>query len=100
MNVNHNQTDNTQIFSITGKVDTLTAPELDHYFKQHIDFNQTEVVIDGQALTYISSSGLRVLLLLAKQAKANQKSIVLQNLNESVRQVFTISGFDSLFVMK
>jgi anti-sigma B factor antagonist len=55
------------------------------------------VVIDGEKLDYISSTGLRVLLVAAKRLKAVDGRIVLSSLKPHILEVFEIAGFKSIF---
>ena len=76
---------------ITGRLDTATAPELEKAIAA-LEADVKELVLDFAELEYISSAGLRVVL--AAQKKMNtQGSMVIMNANESVMEVFEITGF-------
>lgn len=76
---------------ITGRLDTATAPELEKAIAT-LEADVKELVLDFAELEYISSAGLRVVL--AAQKKMNtQGSMVIMNANESVMEVFEITGF-------
>jgi anti-anti-sigma factor len=64
-----------------------------------VDAGEKRLVIDLRDLEYISSAGLRSLLVLAKRLKAEQGNMVFTNLQGHVMDVFTISGFYSLFTI-
>lgn len=53
----------------------------------------TGLVLDGSALAYVSSAGLRVFLTIAKEAKAANVRVAVGALQPAVKQVFDISGF-------
>ena len=55
------------------------------------------MLIDFKSLDYISSAGLRVLIMVAKKLKAAQGSLVLCNLDEKIYEVFNVSGFTAIF---
>ena len=55
------------------------------------------IEIDCSQLEYISSSGLRLLLSLRKQVAADGGSLVIKNINDEIRKVFTLTGFFKLF---
>lgn len=80
----------TLILKLEGRLDTLTAPELEC---ELTDLNNTvELVIDMKKLEYISSAGLRIIL---KTQKAMNKkgSMKLKNVNASIMEIFEITGF-------
>jgi anti-sigma B factor antagonist len=76
---------------ITGRLDTATAPELEKAIAT-LEADVKELVLDFAELEYISSAGLRVVLAAQKKMKT-QGSMVIMNANESVMEVFEITGF-------
>ena len=80
------------------KLDTVTAPDLDKEIDENID-GVTELVIDFSQLEYISSAGLRVLL--TAQKTMNQKgSMKLINVNETVMEIFDVTGFVDILTIE
>lgn len=88
---------NTTIVSVQGRVDTSTAPELETYLTKGVDPTPGTLIIDLAGVKYISSAGLRVVLLMAKKLKASGGELVLAGLEGAVKEVFEISGFYSIF---
>lgn len=82
---------------ISGRVDTVTAEDFRAQAEKLMDAASGDVVFDCEALSYVSSSGLRALLILARKAKAEGRKITLKNLSEAVLEVLEVSGFDSFF---
>ena len=83
------------IVAIAGSMDSTTSPEA----QKAIDgvlAGAKKVVLDFSELDYISSAGLRVLLGAAKQLKASGGTLRIFGLNQSVREVFEISGFATI----
>ena len=80
-----------------GRVDTTTSDELEKRLVGHVDAGERRLVIDLAGTQYISSAGLRVLLLLAKKLRANGGELVLCSLGPAVRQVFELAGFLPIF---
>lgn len=80
--------------SLEGRLDTLTAPELEKELKDNLA-DVKNLVVDFKNLEYISSAGLRVLLFAHKQM-LNQGSMVIRNVSESVMEVFDVTGFSDL----
>ncbi|HVU38271.1 MAG TPA: STAS domain-containing protein [Opitutales bacterium] len=85
------------ILSLKGRLDINTHAQLEAELNNLATAGQAKVLIDFKDLEYISSAGLRVLLTAAKQFKKINGTIALAALAPTVRQVFEISGFTSLF---
>ncbi len=80
-----------------GRLDTETAGELELSLHDAFESGRRHFVLDMAKISYVSSAGLRVLLALAKKLDGNVGSLRLSALNASVKQVFDIAGFTSLF---
>ncbi len=87
-----------KVLSIAGRLDTQTAPELEAKSVPLLDGNP-KMVLEFSQLQYISSAGLRVLLMLAKKAKAIGGTVVLSNVDGMVQEVIEESGIDSFFTI-
>ena len=87
------------IVTITGRMDTVTAPEYEKKFSELITAGETFFIVDFEQVDYISSAGLRVLLATAKKVKGVSGKILLANIKGGVKEVFDISGFGTLFPM-
>ncbi len=84
---------------VEGQVDTITAPEL----QQRIltSFQKTkEVVLDLQKVGYMSSAGLRAMLLGQKTAQSKGGKLVVINVQPAVMQVFQMSGFSKILTIE
>ena len=80
-----------------GRVDSTTSDDLEKRLVGHMDRGERRLVIDMGGIEYISSAGLRVLLLLAKRLRAAGGDLVLCALGPAVRQVFELAGFLPIF---
>jgi anti-anti-sigma factor len=87
------------IVALTGKLDALTAPTYEKTLAELITDGATRVVLDFDALSYISSAGLRSLLITAKSLKSKGGKLLLANVQGGVRAVFEMSGFGTIFAM-
>lgn len=87
----------TVIVSVRGRMDALCAPDFDRILEGHLEQGERRFVIDFGALEYISSAGLQCILTAAKQLEDGRGEILLAALKGPVREVFEISGFDTLF---
>ena len=83
--------------TLEGRLDTTTAPELEESVKANIE-GVKELIFEINALEYISSAGLRVLL--ATQKIMNkQGNMVVRNATEEVKEIFEVTGFyDILYI--
>ena len=77
--------------ALKGRLDTTTAPQLEAELSGGLD-GVEELHIDMKELEYISSAGLRVLLA-AQKVMNKQGSMVISNVNDTIREVFEITGF-------
>ncbi len=86
------------VVSVQGRVDGNTATLLDtHCKKQLASLGQKSLVLDLRATDYLSSAGLRSILILGKHAKSLGGRLAICGLTGVVRETFTISGFLDLF---
>ncbi len=97
MNISKTLQDQSIILYIEGRIDTLSAPELEDYLRSILKKDNTQIVVDFAKVDYISSAGLRTFLIIKKLAEAKNKKLILQNMNQRVKQVFDITGFTSMF---
>ncbi len=95
MLINTSQKENLQIVSIEGRLDSLTAPELELWIRDNLASPEFDVVMDFSNLDYISSAGLRVMLNLSKAAARYSRKFSVCQAQDHIREVFEISGFDS-----
>lgn len=91
---------NTIVIAISGRLDTVTAPECEKKIRELIDGRNSKFVVDFDQLDYISSAGLRALLLMAKLLKEKDGEVCLANVKGNVRSVFDMSGFIAIFKME
>jgi anti-anti-sigma factor len=97
MEIQKRKEKNVLLVSVQGRVDAVTAPELEKDLLETIAGGEKRLLLDLSTLQYISSAGLRSLLVLAKKLKAEQGEILFAGLQGPVDEVFKISGFYSLF---
>jgi len=82
--------------AIKGRLDADSSPEAEKVVKKALEGQVTRVLFNLGALEYLSSAGLRVLLSAAKEIRRREGKIVLCSLNEFVKEIFEVSGFQSL----
>jgi anti-sigma B factor antagonist len=85
------------VLEIKGRIDAVTATKLEEEGRSWIDRGEKNLVMDLGGVEYISSAGLRAILLLARRLNGSGGMIRFCGLSGMVQEVFSISGFNSLF---
>ena len=91
------QAGNVTIVRLVGRLDSGAAAPAEESFAQLLEGGTPHLAIDLSQLEYISSAGLRVLLVVARKVQQAKGKVVLFGLLANVREVFSISGFDKIF---
>lgn len=91
MTINEKKSGNIMELALVGRLDTKTAPQLEQVANSSLEGIE-QLTIDLQGLDYLSSAGLRVLLLFQKKMN-KQGSMAVKNVNETIMEVFEITGF-------
>jgi anti-sigma B factor antagonist len=86
----------TKVVMLNGKLDTNTTPAVESEINTLLDGGASKLLINFEQLSYISSSGLRLLLATAKRLKGSGGELKVCTLNEMATEVFEISGFSSI----
>ena len=85
-------------FSIQGRIDTNTSPELDKAVNESID-GVTNLIFDFEKVEYMSSAGLRVLL--SAQKKMNkQGTMKVINVGDAIMEIFEVTGFSDILTIE
>ena len=98
MNIIKKNEGNKLVVEVHGRLDTVTAPELEQELDTVLESIQN-LVLDFAKLDYISSAGLRVLLSTQKKIVQNG-DMTITNVNEEVMEVFDITGFSSILTIE
>jgi anti-sigma B factor antagonist len=83
------------IFKLNGNLNSNTSPELEDKIFEAIKNESKNMILDFEDLDYISSAGLRVIMKAAKNLKKSEGMIVLCSMQDYVKEVFEIAGFDA-----
>lgn len=86
------------IISLEGRLDTITAPELEKELNASLNGIQA-LSFDFDKLEYISSAGLRVLLA-AQKCMNKQGTMVVRNVNETISEIFEVTGFNDILTIQ
>lgn len=88
--------DGTLIIKVQGRVDGTNANDFQNKIKASVTDEDKAVLLDMAALSYISSAGLRVVLMVAKALEQRGANFMIYSLTDAIREVFEISGFDKV----
>jgi anti-anti-sigma factor len=87
------------ILEMNGRLDTTNYNVLEDKILKLVDQNHHNLLVDCSELSYISSSGLRIMLMGLKKINAVKGKFILCNLQENIREIFEISGFTIIFTI-
>jgi len=85
-------------FSLEGRLDTVTAPDLEKAIRESLD-GVRELTLDLAGLEYISSAGLRVLLS-AQKAMSRQGEMRVSRVSGSIMEIFEVTGFSEILTIE
>ena len=98
LNINKSVEGGTASFVLEGRLDTVTAPELESELKASLP-GLTTLILDFDKLDYISSAGLRVLLSTQK-VMAKQGEMKITHVSETIMDIFDITGFVDILTIE
>ncbi len=98
MEINKEQDGSTLTLTVSGRLNTATAPQLEREIQESLD-GITELIFDFGELAYISSAGLRVLLQAQKDMNA-KGTMRVRNVGKDVMEVFSITGFSDFLTIE
>ena len=97
LNINKTIENGKAAFSLEGRLDTVSAPELEAELKDALD-GVSELTLDLEKLEYISSAGLRVLL--AAQKEMNKRGTMkVTHVGETIMEIFEVTGFSDILTI-
>ena len=94
LNINKTIENEKGVIALEGRLDTVTAPELEKELKDSIA-GMKELCFDFEKLEYISSAGLRVLLA-AQKTMSKQGEMKLCHVNDTIMEIFEVTGFTDI----
>ena len=98
MNINMNKEGDKLTVALEGRLDTLTSPDLEEKITPELE-SLTELVFDFRDLEYISSAGLRVLLM-AAQTMEDKGRMVVRNVSSDIMDIFEVTGFIDILTIE
>ena len=96
MKVKWERTDETAVAKVEGRIDGASFLEFQRVLESGLDPDAQTVIVDFEQVAFISSAGLRVVLMLSKQLRKRGAKLAICSLNDSIRRIFAVSGFDRI----
>lgn len=84
---------------LMGRLDTTTSPVLQSELEDYYNKEGFHIVLNFAGLEFISSAGLRVMLLTQKKAKELKGEMLIQNVNPEIMEVFEMTGFSDILTI-
>ena len=98
LNINKEIGNGKALFALEGRLDTVTAPQLEKELKESLN-GVEELTMDFEKLEYISSAGLRVLLS-AQKTMAKKGGMKITHVNETIMEIFEVTGFSDILTIE
>lgn len=98
INVEFNKQEDALVATVSGQIDTLTAPDLQKCLLSALDEGETKLIMDVSGVNYVSSAGLRVFLIVQKRLQPTGQGLEIRGMRDDVKEVFDVTGFTSLFI--
>lgn len=98
LNIEKNIDNGKAVFALTGRLDTVTAPDLEKELVGTLS-DVTDLTFDMTKLEYISSAGLRVLLS-AQKTMTKQGAMRVTNVNDTIMEIFEVTGFSDILTLE
>lgn len=95
MNISKNYNGEELTLIIEGRIDTITSQDLENQINDEMG-KFDSLILDFNDLEYISSAGLRVLIAAQKKLKQDDIPMSIKNVNDSISEIFRMSGFDKI----
>ena len=100
MKVEITQKDNSVMVVLEGRLDTVTSSEFEKQLSPYYSTEGTELILDCSAMEYISSAGLRVVLMAHKSITGKGGNFIIRNISKEVRSVFDMTGFSRIITIE
>lgn len=99
MDIKITQQENKTIVVLNGRIDTSNADQFQQDVAPLMEGENPDIDIDCTDMSYTSSQGLRIFLMLQKSVMARGGKMVLRNMNPQVKEVFDITGFSNIITI-
>ena len=99
MDITITKQDDKTLVTLNGRIDTTNADKFQNDFLPLMQGENPDIDIDCSGMTYTSSQGLRMFLLLQKSVIARHGKMLMRNMNPQVKEVFDITGFSNIITI-
>jgi anti-sigma B factor antagonist/stage II sporulation protein AA (anti-sigma F factor antagonist) len=99
MDITMTKNEGKTLVKLDGRIDTTNSEQFQNDVKPLMEGDNPDIDIDCSGMTYTSSQGLRIFLLLQKSVMARGGKMVLRNMNPLVKEVFDITGFSNIITI-
>ena len=99
MDITINKQDEKTLVTLKGRIDTSSANQFQQDITPLMEGDRPDIDIDCSGMTYTSSQGLRIFLMLQKSVIARKGKLVMRNMNPMVKEVFDITGFSNIITI-
>lgn len=96
MNFEETKSGDTLVITPEGHLDAQNEKSFEERVLKSIESGEKKIVLDFSKIDYVSSAGLRALLIIAKHQKESDGSLAVCGLQENVKEIFAVSGFDAI----
>jgi len=100
VNIEFKEKDNIWYVVPEGEIDIYTSTEFKNILIEKLSEKQADILIDGEKLDYLDSTGLGALISILKITKENDNKIYLENVKSNIRKLFDITDLDKVFIIK
>ena len=100
MKVSFDEDENKWVFSPSGEIDIYSSLKFKEEILKNFNSKKTDILIDGEKLEYIDSTGLGALIYILKSLKDDDYKIHLMNIKPNIKKLFDITELDKLFVIR
>lgn len=99
MDIKINKQDEKTFVTLDGRIDSTNAEQFQQDISPLMVGNNPDIDIDCTGMSYTSSQGLRIFLMLQKSVIARKGKMVMRNMNPMVKEVFDITGFTNIITI-
>jgi len=100
VNIGFNEKENFWLVKPRGEIDIYTSPEFNEKLVEAINDKKADIVIDGEELDYLDSTGLGTLISIFKLLKEDGNKVYIKNIKPNIRKLFYITELDKVFMIE
>lgn len=100
ISINFKEAEDKWIIVPEGELDIFTSPNFKEKVLESFEKNKTDILINGEKLEYVDSTGLGSLISILKKVKESDKKIYLDNIKPNIKKLFVITELDKLFIIR